>query len=417
MNIGIISSTSSFHHLAQLFLKNKNNKVYHYGANKDIKSSNRYFPTPVEIPINKQAETILEIIDQANQDSVDFIIASGIPLAVNRGVHSKLNDLKIPYFFVSPEMASLETNKGLSKKMLLHLGIPTGNAKEMTGAELFRDFKQIPRPFVVKLNTYQYGKQTVIVNDHNYDDVFYDLFSVRLNDYARPSNIRLDTTLLIEDVIKIKKEYSYHMLVNESGWEYLGSARDYKRIYDKDQGFNSVSMGAYNTEDIDPVVHEYADKIVNFLKTKGVYRGFMFLGIAVDENDIPYVLEINTRAGDPELQAILGSVTNDLAELFYSASTGIKIPKVVHNKKKTVTVRLVNRVYDWSTPASFLPKLSKVPSGIIQGIEGTDKFFIKHSVYTASDKTHELASQKIYDYLDQQFVGQYRYRRDIGFLK
>jgi phosphoribosylamine--glycine ligase len=224
--------------------------------------------------------------------------------------------------------------------------------------------------------------------------------------------------MVIEDVINIKREYSYHILANETNWEYLGSARDYKRIEDGDKGFNSVSMGAYNTNDVDPVVHEYANKIFNFLKNRGTpYKGIMFLGIAVDENDTPHILEINTRAGDPELQVILSSITNDLGELFLAASTGNTIPKITHNSNKTVTVRLTNRVYDWTKPASFLPRLDPAPTNILIGIEGTELFFIKHSVFTASGDSHQEASEEIYKYLDKQFVGQYRYRKDIGILK
>lgn len=420
MNIGIISSTSSFHQLAQMFLKNKKNKVYHYGANSSLISTEGYFPIPVDVPVNGSASDAIQLIlEDIKTRNIDFAIASGIPIAMNKDAHARLKELGIPYFFVTPEMTALENNKTLAKKMLEHLGIPTGNGKEITGEELFKTFNSIPRPFVIKLNfIYQYGKQTMIVTDDTCEEIYYDLFSVRLNELPRPTNIRLDASVLIEDVIKIKREYSYHILANETNWEYLGSARDYKRIEDGDRGFNSVSMGAYNVDDIDPVVHQYAEKIYNFLKNRGTpYKGIMFLGIAVDENNIPHVLEINTRAGDPELQAILGSVTNDLGDLFFTASNGNTIPKVTHNNNKTVTVRLTNRVYNWTKPASFLPKLESPPADILIGIEGTNKFFIKHSVFTTSGNTHQEAADCIYAYLDKQFVGQYRYRRDIGILK
>jgi phosphoribosylamine-glycine ligase len=403
-----------------MFLNNKKNTVFHYGANMSLTETERYIPIPVDVPINSLADSAIQmILDDIKHRNIDFVLASGIPIAMNKDVHDGLKNLNIPYFFVSPELTVLENNKTLAKKMLTHLGIPTGKGKEISGNELFKTFKQIPRPFVIKLNfIYQYGKQTMIVTDDTYEEVYYDLFSVRLNELPRPTNIRLDTSIVIEDVINIKREYSYHILANETNWEYLGSARDYKRIENGDKGFNCVSMGAYNTSDIDPIVHEYADKIYNFLKNRGTpYTGFMFLGIAVDENDVPHVLEINTRAGDPELQVILSSVTNDLGELFLTASKGHHIPKITHNDNKTVTVRLVNKVYNWTKPASFLPKLESAPLNISIGIEGTSPFFIKHSVFTSSAISHQEAAKNIYAYLDKQFVGQYMYRRDIGILK
>jgi phosphoribosylamine--glycine ligase len=331
----------------------------------------------------------------------------------------KLKELGIPYFFVDIKLTALEKNKSLTKKMLNKIGIPTGEGDTVDGKYLFDNFKSIPRPFVIKMNfIFQYGRQTIIVTDENYEEVYLDLFSARLDSNIRITNINFNTNLIIEKFVKIKREYSYHLIANASGWKYLGSARDYKRINDNDEGFNSTSMGSYNIDDVDPIVHEYADKIIKFLKEQDyTYRGFMFLGIAVDENDIPVILEINTRSGDPEIVSILGSVENNLSTLFLSASKDEPIPDIVHNSSKTVTIRLINSVYDWTKPASFLPKLTQFPDDILFGLEGSEEFFIKHSLVTTSDSTHVLAAKKLYQYLDKQFVGQYRYRRDIGILK
>jgi phosphoribosylamine-glycine ligase len=424
MNIAIISSTSSYHHLAQLFLKESLvNNVYHYGAHPSLVETDRYHPVPIAIPImpanNSVEEEVKSILDHIKDKSINFVMTSSVHIPSSKLMHDELKKLNIPYFFVNAEMTALEKNKSLTKKMLTNLQIPTAIGETVDGKYLFENFKKIPRPFVVKLNfIYQYGKQTVIVTDENYEEVYLDLFSARLDSNARITNINFNSNLIIEQFVKIKKEYSYHALFNETGWKYLGSARDYKKINDGDQGFNSVSMGSYNTHDIDPVVHDYAAKIFNFLKSRNyTYNGFIFLGIAVDENDVPMILEINTRSGDPELQAILGSVENNLSELFLAASNGTPIPEITHNDNKVVTIRLINNVYDWTKPASFLPKLESCPEEIVFGLEGTDPFYLKHSVFTASDSSHELAAKKIYNYLDKQFVGQYRYRRDIGILK
>jgi phosphoribosylamine-glycine ligase len=421
MNIAIISSLSVYHQLAEMFLTESNvENVYHYGAHSSLTSKNKYHPYPIEIPAaGRIGNKLVNIFDDLKNKNINFVIASGLAVASSEFAHAKLKELGIPYFFVDVKLSGLEKNKSLTKKMLNNIGIPTGAGETVNGKYLFDNFKSIPRPFVVKINfLFQYGKQTVIVTDENYEDVYLDLFSTNLGCDPRITNITFETSLIIEQFIKIKREYSYHLIANSKGWKYLGAARDYKKIEDNDQGFNSSSMGSYNIDDVDDVVHEYADKIITFLKEQGyTYRGFMFLGIAVDENDIPIILEINTRSGDPELISILGSVTNNLSNLFLSASRDELIPDVIHNSNKTVTVRLINSIYDWTKPASFLPKLSPCPADILFGLEGTDEFYIKHSLFTSSMSSHELAAKKIYDYLDRQFVGQYRYRRDIGLLK
>jgi phosphoribosylamine-glycine ligase len=421
MNIGVLSSVSSYHHLAQLFTNTPGvDNVFHFGANKALSETDIYHPRPIEVPMEELTDHMSNKISSLlKTEKIDFLLASGVPVAYSSVIHNSLKESNIPYFFPSKELVRLEVNKNVTKAMLNKIGIPNSPGEIYDGRQLFAKFKSLPRPFVVKLNyVYQYGRQTYIVNDENYEEVFLDLFSDRAGLVPRITNINNDTNITVEKFVNLKREYSYHLVANATGWQYLGSARDYKKLDDGDVGFNSVSMGAYNVDDIDPRVHEYADKIINYLKNYGYpYKGFMFIGIGIDEDDVPIVLEINTRSGDPELQVILGSIENNLADLFLACSTDARIPDIVHNNKKSVTVRLVNTHYDWKWPASFLPKLNPCPDNIICGLEGTERFYIKHSVVTTSDTTHEQASKTLYDYLDKQQVGQYRYRRDIGLLK
>jgi phosphoribosylamine--glycine ligase len=422
MNILILSPSACYHHLAQLFLK-EGNTVYHIGAPKSAVKTDRYFPIfrrSMDALNLDQAATSDEdterLINYIKDKNINLVMAGGLTSASTKSLHQGLKELNIPYFFVSPEHTKLEKSKFTAKGLLEELGIPTGKGELINGKQLFETFKTVPRPFVVKINNlFLYGRQTIIVTDDNFEEVYDDLFSVQLGNDIKITNIQPHTSIVIEQLVNIKREYSYHMLVNEHGWKYLGSARDYKKYLDGDRGFNSSSMGAYdNWKDVDSRVHDYAEKIVN--KVKG-YTGFMFLGIAHNENDVPVILEINTRSGDPELPAILGSVTNNLSDLFLTAAQGNPIPDIFHNNKNTVAVRLVNRVYDWTKPASFLPVIGPQPSNIIHSIEGDDPFYIKHSIFTTSADTLEEAADTIYKYLDKQSVGQYRYRRDIGLLK
>jgi phosphoribosylamine--glycine ligase len=367
--------------------------------------------------------------DFSKDKKIDFVLASGLPVPRSTFIHDYLKERKIPYLFVNPKVTDLERSKHLTKQLLAKCNIPTPDYQKIDGRYLYKNFKTIPRPFVVKLDfVYQSGRQTIVVDDENYETVFEELFGYLVNGDAQLTNIALDTEIVLEEYLEIKREYSYHALFNQSNWKYLGSARDYKKLKEGDVGYNTVGLGCYNVE-ADPIVHEYADKIYNFLKeylgrTKSFYRGFIFLGIAVDKNNVPHILEINTRSGDPELCSILGSIENDLSELFYAASADLPIPDVVHNNKSTVSVRVFNRIYDWLKPASFVPKFENIPNNIIQSIEtcagatmGIERYYIKHSLFTTTADTRQEAAKRIYDYLDTQYIGQFTYRRDIGYLE
>jgi hypothetical protein len=51
MNIAILSSTSSYHHLAQMLAKEST--VYHYGAKSSVPPSTNYVPIHSEMPADR----------------------------------------------------------------------------------------------------------------------------------------------------------------------------------------------------------------------------------------------------------------------------------------------------------------------------------------------------------------------------
>lgn len=421
MTIAILSSTSGYHQLAQTLSLNEN--VFHYGSHPDVLETDSYHPVPVFIPVkNDIDQEIKKILKHLKKQKIDFVMANGLSVPANQLIHSELNSMNIPYFFVNRKVAAFEYNKFLCKQMLNELGIPTAKSignSQFNGKYLFENFYSIPRPFVVKSYPYQHGRQTTIVDNDNYQEVFLNLFSGKLGKGFLPTNINDDFGLVIEECVDIKKELSCHFLLNSSGWQYFGSARDYKKVLEDDIGFNSMSFGAYNVHTIDYKIFDYADKIYKHFKKIGIpYKGFLFLGIAINENNVPVVLEINTRSGDPEFETIVKSVTNNLSDLFLSCAADSKIPEVKHdNTKKTVTVSLVKNVYDWTTKATDVPILKNIPNNISVGLEGSPECYLKHSGITATAGSHKAASNRIYKYLKKQDLGQFRYRTDIGILK
>ena len=422
MNVALLGSTSSFHYLSQVM--SKESTVHYFGAHKSETARDNYIPIPRELPLDNPVDTQMEeFLNYSKDIELDFVLATGLPIPKNPRIHAGLKEREVPYFFVSAELTDLERNKYLTKQMLTKLNIPTPKFEKVDGRYLFDNFKDIPRPFVVKLcYIYQHGKQTIVVKDDNWQEVYHDLFSLQLFGEYRITNITYGAVVILEEYVELKREYSYHALYNKANWKYLGSGRDYKKLNEGDLGPNTTGLGCYNTTDVDPVVHTYADKIYNFLKQylapkNDYYKGFIFLGIGVSQDGIPYILEINTRNGDPELQTIIGSVKNNLSDLFYAASADLPIPDIIHNNQSTVTVRIFNKTYDWTRPASFLPKFENIPSDIVHSLEGVDRVYLKHSVFTTTDNTREEAATKIYKYLDTQHIGQFTYRRDIGLLK
>ena len=78
-------------------------------------------------------------------------------------------------------------------------------------------------------------------------------------------------------------------------------------------------IGLYFTEDIKKTVCSYMDKLIPYFSGLALYfRGILYLGIMIDKNGVPHIIEINTRPGCPEFLTILDTIdTSNLLENFY----------------------------------------------------------------------------------------------------
>lgn len=420
MNILLISNSPSFHQLSNILEKNNNvNCVLHYGANTKNKAKEKYFPTFINLPYTGSVEDqVSTIITDIKHQRIDLVLTSGVPLSLSNNLRKFVNENNIPHLFPTPNLVSLEGNRMMTKRMLETLQIPYSKAQQITGWELFRDFFKIPTPFVVKIEkTYKHGRQTAIVTADNQDEMFHKFFGIYTIKQDSLYNINFDTLIVLENFLDIKYEISYHAIMNKNSWSYLGSARDYKKKFDGDTGELVDSLGSYFVKSVDRRIHEYVDKIYGYLSSiEKPYHGFLFLGIGIASDGIPYVLEINTRPGDPEIVTIAASTDNFL-EVISAASHNLKIPDSKVNGLETVAISVNNTDPNWNNVATDIPKFNNIPNDIIFGIAGVKDFKTKHSLFTASDQNLKKAAEKIYKYLDAQYLGQFYYRKDIGLLK
>jgi phosphoribosylamine--glycine ligase len=158
------------------------------------------------------------------------------------------------------------------------------------------------------------------------------------------------------------------------------------------------------------------------------YIGILYLGIMEDANGEPYVLEINARPGDPEILSILLTIDDSvsLSKILYQAATGQAIDKIVHNNKHAVSLRIVNSKYEesikytalqeWDNLEShFNPHLWPETSGLYVNLNQIRR--IINSVVTASADSRHEASGRIYKFLHNVEMYNFRYRTDIGYLE
>jgi phosphoribosylamine--glycine ligase len=304
-------------------------------------------------------------------------------------------ELTVPHIAPTRTNAMLEWDRVYTKTMFQELGIPTPAFRVFGLTELLKRFNQFDRPFVIKFNRdNKFGMQTIIVTDDNYSWVYEYIQSSKW-DYA-DLFLGEERNFLVEEYLPADREYSYHALFGRQNWRYFGSACDYKKSLD---GYNTPGMGSYFTDNIDTIVHDYTDKIYNYLKKTDPYIGIIFLGILVS-NGIPYVLEINIRSGDPEIQTIVPAIENSFADLLYVTATGNEIPTITFNNLKPVSVSL------WGEGSLPAP-----PEDVVYSLCKAEAPY--HGTVTAIKESVEQSRNTLYTYLDGSG---FTYRTDIGLL-
>lgn len=422
MNILLISSSASYHHLAQKLSKESSvDRIWHYGANAGIPSTEKYEPISQLLPYDRRLykNDIDNILRDITQNKIDLVLSSHLSVSGIPELHNSLQEKKIPYFFVEPNITHLELDRIKTKRLLKSLDIPHGHANEYNGRYLFENFSKLSLPFVIKIKSFMHGRQTIIVNENNKYQVYNQLFSIFLNQPPDKMNIGMDTELVIEQYIEIKKEFSYHALVNKEGWSYFGSARDYKTLEENDQGHNTIGLGAHSLDTVSDLAHQYADKIItkiqNYLESQSqYYKGFIFFNFAESKDGQLYVLEINTRAGEPEIDSIIETINDPLSETLFNFATDCKPYEIDRNQKKSMAVRIVKKNIDWNKPNYLELKFRDFPEYLDLSLQGVDGVDLYPAIVSAQGDSFLELRKKIYGYLGTQDLSGFYFRKDIG---
>lgn len=141
----------------------------------------------------------------------------------------------------------------------------------------------------------------------------------------------------------------------------LPPVRDYKRLLDSDKGPNTGGMGSIAPVQIDKKLWSKIQKNIfeNFiygLKNEKIdYTGVIYFGIMI-VNSEPYVLEFNVRFGDPEIQALIPVIENDIIELFTATLENKLEGLEIKNRNNSVCVVIASKGYPYKFKKGMLIK-------------------------------------------------------------
>ncbi|MEI8203794.1 MAG: phosphoribosylamine--glycine ligase [Bacteroidota bacterium] len=265
--------------------------------------------------------------DFALSENIQLIVV-GPELPLVNGIYNyfrEQNDTShIEVIGPSSKGAMLEGSKHFAKEFMLRNNIPTASFKTFS-IDTLKDgidfIDQNNPPYVLKADGLASGKGVVICQDK---EEAIQILNKMLKDYSDDSAYK---EVLIEQFLS-GIELSVFIATDGKSYVILPEAKDYKRIGEGDTGLNTGGMGAVspvpfaNEEFMSKIEERIIKPTMQGLINEEIdYKGFIFFGIMNSDGN-PYLIEYNCRLGDPETQAILPRINNDIIELFERIAAG-----------------------------------------------------------------------------------------------
>ena len=271
----------------------------------------------VDIPAKDQ-EGLLKF---CKRESIDLVIV-GPEAPLVEGIVDRFEKEGIKIFGPNKFGAQLEGSKAFSKQMMKKLSIPTGDFEVFDNRDKAMDYvAKKGVPIVIKVDGLAGGKGVVVATSMPKAMEAIHLYMVKKVFGKAGEKIVIEECLEGEEasVIAVTDGYAVQL---------LASSQDHKRIFEGDHGPNTGGMGAYSPA---PIITLEAEKeilekvfmpvVKEFQALGSPFKGFLYAGIMMTSKGFR-VLEFNTRLGDPETQAILPRLKNDLLEIFLATVEG-----------------------------------------------------------------------------------------------
>jgi phosphoribosylamine--glycine ligase len=247
-----------------------------------------------------------------------------MPLAL--GLADRMRAAGFAVFGGSAAAARLESSKAFAKELMARHRIPTarfGTFREAVAARAF--CRELGAPLVVKADGLAAGKGVLICRSLGEADA---ALAQCLEARAFGDS---GLTVVVEEFLQ-GEEASFFALSDGTTALPLAAAQDHKTVWDGDRGPNTGGMGAYSPAPVMDaamearVMAEIVRPTIAAMAAEGApYTGVLFVGLMITREG-PKVIEFNCRFGDPECQALLPRLQEDLLALLLAAATGKGLP-------------------------------------------------------------------------------------------
>lgn len=361
-----------------------------------------------------------EIFEFSKNNNIDLVVV-GPEAPLCEGIVDLFKGSNIRVFGANKKSARLEGSKDFAKEFMKKYDVPTAKYETIKSIEEGKKaIENFSYPIVIKADGLCAGKGVRICNTkEDVLDYFKELFEDKI--FGKEGS-----TVVIEEFLR-GKEASLLCFVSKGNLIPMESARDYKRIFDNDEGENTGGVGCYSpselfNEELKLKIEKTLEKISNGLKNEHLeYSGILFIGFMIDED--AKVLEFNVRFGDPETEVVLPRMESDLLLAIEKSLDGsLKREDLKWKKEKCLTVILTSRGY----PKNYEKGKE------ISGIDSVDKdIYVYHNntkvngskiltdggrvlSVTALGNSYDEIREKVYRNIEKISFETKQYRKDIG---
>ena len=313
MKILIVGSGGREHAIAWKLSQNKKiEKIFIAPGNAVIK----LIPNAEIIELSNDID---EYVNFSKENNIDLTIVGSEELLV-QGIVDKFKENGLKIFGPNKKSAILEGSKVYSKDFMKKYGIKTAIY------EIFDDFNKAKEflsnyknfPVVIKASGLAAGKGVIIAKD--LDESIKAIDDIMITKKFGSAGDKVVIEEFLDGV-----EASILSFTDSKIIVPLISAKDHKKIGENETGLNTGGMGVIspNPYVTDSIFEEFKNEIMNptlnGIQNEGMdFEGVIFFGIMITKKGV-YLLEYNMRMGDPETQAVLPLLENDLLELISKA--------------------------------------------------------------------------------------------------
>lgn len=296
----------------------------------------------------------------AKQNMVDLtIVGPEAPLTDGVVDIFKANGLVV--FGPTKQAAKLESSKAFMKDFLAKNSIKTASYLSSSNIEEISNFidKISSDKIVVKADGLCGGKGVIIATSKD------EAKKAAKDMLSGASFGEAGSTVVVEEFLD-GFELSFFAICDGKNFVSLPVAQDHKKLLDKDEGPNTGGMGAYaptplaSKDLIEKIENDIVKPTLKGMQDENTpFCGVLFVGVMVVDNE-PYVLEFNTRFGDPECEVLMPLIDDNLGEILFDAANG-RLKNIQIKNKFAVGVVIASKNYPYKSSLKAPIKVREIP--------------------------------------------------------